>query len=187
MSSMALPRSPFRRRPLFADLVADALLVARAGVRQKVKNVVIVRTLRDGVDFDLEWYTDAVRMELEALAVENEADAAQLVRDIQYAQGRHFRAVTARDYVDRDVPKLRRRRRVHLALAARLRALAEDEAAVVALVEDARMLALDDIAAAAAAVPRRRGPKPLTGAARRIALADLQEDLEELARAADGG
>lgn len=72
---MALSRSPFRRRPLFADLVADALLVARAGVRQKVKNVVIMRTLRDGADFDLEWYTDAVRAELEALAVESEAAA----------------------------------------------------------------------------------------------------------------
>ena len=53
---MALPRSPFRRRPLFADLVADALLVARAGVRQRVKNVVILRTLRDGADFDLAQY-----------------------------------------------------------------------------------------------------------------------------------
>ncbi|MGN6271785.1 MAG: hypothetical protein ACTHMQ_01715 [Protaetiibacter sp.] len=180
---MVLPRSPFRRRPLFADLVADALLVARAGVRQRVKNVVILRTLRDGADFELEWYTDAVRAELEAIAVENEKAAEQLVRDAAYAQGRHFRAATARDYVDRDVPKLRRRRRVHLALAARLRALAEDEPAVVALVEDARMLALDDIASAAAAVPRARGPRPLTGSARRIALADLVDDLDELGRA----
>jgi hypothetical protein len=180
---MALPRSPFRRRPLFGDLVADALLVARAGVRQRVKNVVILRTLRDGADFDLAWYTDAVRTELETLAIENETAADQLVRDAAYAQGRHFRAATARDYVDRDVPKLRRRRRVHLALAARLRALAEDEPAVVALVEDARMLALDDIASAAAAVPRARGPRPLTGAARRIALADLVDDLDELGRA----
>jgi hypothetical protein len=179
---MALSRSPFRRRPLFADLVADALLVARAGVRQKVKNVVIMRTLRDGADFDLEWYTHAVRAELEALAVESEAAADKLARDARYAQGRHFRAATAADYVDRDVPKLRRRRRVHLALAARLRTLAEDEPAVVALVEDARMLALDDIAGAAAAVPRARGPRPLTGAARRIAIADLLEDLDELGR-----
>ena len=144
------------------------MLVARAGVRQRVKNVVIMRTLRDGADFDLDWYTDAVRTELEALAVENETAAEQLVRDAAYAQGRHFRAATARDYVDRDVPKLRRRRRVHLAL--------------VALVEDARMLALDDIASAAAAVPRAHGPRPLTGPARRIALADLIDDLDELGR-----
>ncbi|RQP11710.1 MAG: hypothetical protein EAS51_04720 [Microbacteriaceae bacterium] len=184
---MALTRSPFRRRPLFADLVADAMLVARAGVRQRVKNVVIMRTLRDGVDFDLAWYKDAVRIELEALAVENETAADQLVRDAEHARGRHFRASTARDYVDRDVPKLRRRRRVHLALAARLRALAEDEPAVIALVEEARVLALDDIASAAAAVPRARGSRPLTGPARRIAIADLLDDLDDLARERDDG
>jgi len=156
------------------------MLVARAGVRQTVKNVVIMRTLRDGADFDLEWYTDAVRTELEALAAESEAAAEQLERDAEYARGRHYRATTARDYVDRDVPKLRRRRRVHLALAARLRALAEDDRSVVALIEDARVLALDDIASAAAAVPRLNGPRPLTGAARRIALADLADDLADL-------
>src|SRR5690606_23078251 len=177
---MALPRSPFRRRPLFADLVADALLVARAGVRQRVKNVVILRTLRDGADFELEWYTDAVRTELEALAVENETAAEQLVRDAAYAQGRHFRAATARDYVDRDVPKLRRRRRVHLALAARLRALADDELAVVALVEDTRMRPRADIAPAAAPVPRADAPPPRTGPARSTALADLIEDIDEI-------
>lgn len=179
---MALPRSRFRRRPLFAELVADAMLVARAGVRQRVKNVVIMRTLRDGADFDLAWYTEAVRTELETLARENELAAEQLGRDARFAQGRHQRALTARDYVDRDVPKLRRRRRVHLALAARLRAFADDELAIQTLIDDARMLALDEIASAAAAVPRPRGTRPLTGAARRIALADLLEDLDELAR-----
>ena len=158
--------------------------MARAGVRQKVKNVVILRTLRDGADFDLAWYADAVRTELAALVAESEAAAEQLDRDAQHARGRHLRAMTARDYVDRDVPKLRRRRHVHLALAARLRELAEDEAAVTDLVSDARMLALDDIASAAAQVPRRSGTRPLTGAARRIALADLLDDLDELGRSA---
>src|SRR5690606_37101178 len=134
--AMALPRSRFRRRPLFAELVADAMLVARAGVRQRVKNVVIMRTLRDGADFDLAWYTEAVRTELETLARENELAAEQLGRDARFAQGRHQRALTARDYVDRDVPKLRRRRRVHLALAARLRAFADDELAIQALIDD---------------------------------------------------
>jgi len=175
-------RTPFRRRPLFADLVADALLVARAGVRQRAKNVLIVRSLRDGADFDADWYADAVRTELELLASESEADAERLSREADHAQGRHLRAVTARDYVDRDVPKLRRRRRVHLALAARLRELAADPDAVAALLAEARTLALDDIASAAAQVPRARGPKPLTGPARRIAVADLLEDLDELAR-----
>lgn len=181
---MTFPRSLFRRRPLFAELVADAMLVARAGVRQHVRNVVIMRTLRDGADFDLAWYTDAVRAELEAGARESEAAAEQLATDARRARGRHLNATTARDYVDRDVPKLQRRRRVHLALAARLRAFADDELAVLALIEDARALALDDIASAAAAVPGSHGPRALTGAARRIAIADLLDDLADLAREA---
>lgn len=179
---MSEGRTPFRRRPLFAELVADAVLVARAGVRQRVKNVMILRTLRDGVDFDLDWYADAVRTELDTLARENEANAAQLDQDVTFAQGRHLRAMSAADYVDRDVPKLLRRRRVHLALAARLRAFADDELAIESLIGEARSLALDEIASAAAAVPRRHGTRPLSGAARRVALADLLEDLAELGR-----
>ncbi|HTN57920.1 MAG TPA: hypothetical protein VL043_06615 [Protaetiibacter sp.] len=169
------------RRPGIAELIDDALLVARAGVRQSLKNVVIVRTLRDGAAYDADWYGDAVRAELELLAVESEEHAARLTREIDYAKGRHLRAVTAADYMARDVPKLKRRRKVQLALAARLRELADDPDAVRALVEQARLDALDDIAAAAAEVPQRRHPRALTGSARRIALADLLDDLAALA------
>ncbi|MCS0498464.1 hypothetical protein [Protaetiibacter mangrovi] len=168
-------------RPRFTELVDDALLVARAGVRQSVKNVVIMRTLRDGAAYDADWYADAVRGELEMLAVESDAHAARLTREIDYAKGRNLRAVTAADYMNRDVPKLKRRRKVQHALAERLRALAQDPDAVVALVEQARLDALDDIAAAAAEVPQRRHPRTVTGSARRIALADLLDDLAALA------
>jgi hypothetical protein len=178
---MPTPRpKPARRRKVpFADLLADALLVARAGLRQSVKNVVIVRALRDGHDFDADWYGDAVRTELEAMAVETDADAARLKRELDYAKGRYYEAVTARDYVDRDVPALRKRRKVMIALAAELRARADDEEFLTELIADARANALDEIAATASHVPGRGTVEPLRGVAKSRALQRLREELRD--------
>ncbi|AYF97686.1 hypothetical protein [Protaetiibacter intestinalis] len=176
---------PFRRpdrrirRVSLADRVADAMLVARAGVRQQVKNVVILRALRDGADFDEGWYADAVRTELEAVAAETEADAARVTRELDFARGRHLRAATARDFVDRDVPTLKLRRKVLRALAVELRALAADDEAVASLIVEARAGALDEIAATAAAIPGRGRTKPLKGLARSRALQSLREELRD--------
>lgn len=181
-----LPRSLRRKRVDFDELVADAMLVARAGVRQRIKNLLIVHTLRDGADFDLGWYLTAVRDELDALARETEADAERLQRQLDYARGRKIRAVTPSDYVHRDLPTLRLRRRVMQALAAELRALAADQGTAETLIDEARAQALDEIAGTAAAVPRRRSPRTLTGPARRIALGDLHDDIADLAQDAGG-
>lgn len=180
MASMPPRRKPARRRRVpFAELLADALLVARAGLRQSVKNVVIVRALRDGADFDPDWYADAVRAELEAMAVETETDAARLQREHDYAKGRYYEAVTARDYVHRDVPALRKRRKVMLALAAELRARADDDEFVTALIDEARANALDEIAATASHVPGRGTVEPLRGVAKSRALQRLREELRD--------
>lgn len=168
------------RRASLSDLVADALLVAFAGIRQRMKNLIILRTLRDGVDFDQTWFTETVRAEAEHLAVESEQDAQRLLVDIGYARKRHRSAVTARDYNSRDVPLLRRRRRVLLAVAKSLRDFQTDDEATAKLIDEARMLALDEIAATAASVPQKRGSRTLKGVARSIALQDLREELEEL-------
>lgn len=165
----------------FAELLAEALLVARAGVRQNVKNVLIVRALRDGADFDADWYADAVRAELESIAVENETDAARLKREIQYARGRHYEAATARDYVDRDVPALRKRRKVMLALAGELRTLASDDDFVAAIIAEARDNALDEISATASYVPGRGTVEPVRGISRSRALQRLHEELRDYA------
>lgn len=176
---MPLFRLPPRRASL-TDLVGDALLVAFAGIRQRMKNLIILRTLRDGTDFDQEWFTSTVRAEAEALAVESETDAARVLDDIAYARKRHRSAATAADYNSRDVPLLRRRRRVLLAVAAGLREFQQDDEATAKLIDEARTLALDEIAATAAAVPRKRGARTLKGVARSIALQDLREELDEM-------
>ena len=174
------PLSHLPRRVTLAELVADAMLVAFAGIRQQVKNQIILRALRDGADFDEAWLTDAVRSDAEALALESEADAARVRGELEYARKRRRRAVTARDYNVKDVPLLRRRIRVLLAVAANLRTFQADEEAIDRLADEARTHALDEIAATAASVPRKRGARALKGVARSIALQDLREELSEL-------
>ncbi len=175
-----MPKFRLPNRASLSDLVDDALLVAFAGIRQRMKNLIILRTLRDGVDFDADWYAQTMREEAEALVRESEEDAARLLVDIGYARKRHRAAVTARDYNSRDVPLLRRRRRVLLAVAERLRSFQEDPEAMQKLLDEARTLALDEIAATAASVPRKRGARTLRGVARSIALQDLREELSEM-------
>src|SRR6218665_1110867 len=100
------------RRPRRADQVADATLVSLAATRQAAKNLMLVRALRDATDFDREWYADAVRRELESLAVEAETDAARLGRTLQSAGFRTGRGTTADDYRAADAKALLRRRRI---------------------------------------------------------------------------
>ena len=77
-------------------MVADATLVSLAAVRQAVKNVILVRALRDAADFDEEWYTDAVRRELEELAREASLEAARL-RELREATRRRSGPARAAD------------------------------------------------------------------------------------------
>ncbi|QEO09167.1 hypothetical protein [Protaetiibacter larvae] len=172
-----MPRHRPRRRVRFGELVDDAMLVARSAVRQQLKNLVIVRTLRDGADFELAWYADAARDEFASLADELEADAARITRTLTQITYKHGRAEHVADFQSHDARPLKRRRKVLLAQAARLRALAQDDAAVEGIIAEARTLALDDIAAAAAAVPGIAQPAPLSPSERRIALGDLVDDL----------
>ncbi|MFT4029065.1 MAG: hypothetical protein QM675_04245 [Protaetiibacter sp.] len=171
-----MPPQPRRR-----EMVADATLVSLAAVRQAVKNLVLVRALRDQADFDEEWYADAVRREFEVLAVQAEAEAARLEKARAKASGRRGRAVTADDYHAVDSRRLKRRILVLGDLAIRLRGLAEDEDAVAAVIDEARIRALDEITQAAAAVPGRGRAKPAKGHVRSRALQALREELSDYA------
>lgn len=162
-------------------MVADATLVSLAAVRQAVKNLVLVRALRDAADFDEEWYADAVRREFEVLASQADAEAARLVRAREKATGRRGRAVTADDYHAVDTRRLKRRIRVLGELAAELRRLAGDDEAVSEVIHVARLNALDEITHAAASVPGRGRTKPAKGIARSLALQDLRDELADYA------
>jgi hypothetical protein len=162
-------------------MVADATLVSLAAVRQAVKNLVLVRALRDDADFDEDWYADAVRDELVGLAGEAEADAARLRAARASAFGRHGRALAADDYHAADRRRLKRRVRVLEQLAAELRRRAEDDETVRAVIAEARLRALDEITATTASVPGLGRARPATGIARSRALQSLRDELSDYA------
>lgn len=170
-----------RRRPRRAEMVADAKLVSLAAVRQAVKNIVLVRTLRDSVDYDAGWYADAARRELEHLASEAVADAERLHRARKTASALSGRAEHATDYRSADTKGLKRRERVLTELAEALRAIADDPDAVAGIVSEARTNALDEIASTFASVPGLGRVEPASGLARSRALKSLKEELSDYA------
>lgn len=146
-------------------------------MRIAVKNLLIVRALRDNADFDEQWWRAAAAREFELLAEENEADATRLGAVRADTKKRRGRALHPADFRARDAPVLRRRIRILRKIATRLRELAADEDAVLALVAEARQAALDEITTA------RHDPSPrATGnpAERAAGLAQLLDDLTAL-------
>jgi nucleotidyltransferase/DNA polymerase involved in DNA repair len=167
----------FSARSRKSDVVADAVLLASAAVRIAVKNLLIVRALRERADFDEQWWRDTVARELELLAAENEADATRLGRVRAGTKKKRGRALAPDDYRARDAPVLKRRIRVLRKIAMRLREIAVDEDAVDALVGEARQAALHEITTA------RHDPSPratVDPEERAAGLAQLAEDLAAL-------
>jgi uncharacterized membrane protein YqiK len=162
-------------------MVADATLVSLAAVRQAVKNVMLVRALRDDVDFDEEWYTDAARRELEELAGEAAAEAARLREVREATRRRRGAARAADDYRAADSRHLKRRARVLEDLVEELQRLAQDDTTVSTLIADARLRALDEITATTASVPGLGRERAATGIARSRALQSLREELSDYA------
>lgn len=162
-------------------MVADATLVSLAAVRQAVKNVMLVRALRDDVDFDEEWYADAARRELEELAGEAAAEAARLREVREATRRRRGVARAADDYRAADSRHLKRRARVLEELVEELRRLMQDDTTVSTLIAEARLRALDEITATTASVPGLGRERAATGIARSRALQSLREELSDYA------
>ncbi|MGX5681525.1 hypothetical protein [Schumannella luteola] len=129
------------------ELVDEGVMIAAAGVRLAVKNLMIIKSLRDGLDYDQERYEEAVREELLNLADEKDGDAARIAGTREAASRRSGRPERHNDYRSVDSDALRRREDVSRALASRLREVSEDDAWAAGLVRDARASALDEIAA----------------------------------------
>lgn len=161
-----------------SDVIADALLLATAAVRTAVKNLLIVRALRDQAEYEESWWVRTVADEFEAIAAENDAAVTRLEAERARAKKKKGRPQHPADFRTRDVPVLKRRIKVLRRIATRLRELATDEEAVLALVSEARAAALDEITSA------RHDPSPRAAtdpAVRRDGLAALADDLAALA------
>jgi hypothetical protein len=167
----------FSDRTRKKDVVADAVTLATAAVRIVVKNLLIVRALRDRADYEPSWWRAAVAHEFEVIAEQNEADAARLEQVREATRRKKGRPQHPADFRAADAPVLRRRIRVLRKIAARLREIAADEDAVEALIADARRTALDEITNA------RHTPAPrvhLDPDDRAVALTLLAGDLAAL-------
>lgn len=143
---MATQRKRDRKRVRTRDVVAEGLYIASAATRLSLKNTILVHILAEGEDFDADRYLGEAREALEALAAEAEADAARAEHERKAARGRHSDSDGTHDYRSRDVRNLRRRRKQSLHVARELRARAEDEAELRALIADARDAAWSEVA-----------------------------------------
>lgn len=142
--------------PSLDDLVDEGVLIAAAGVRLAVKNLVIRTSLRDRLDYSETRYREGVREELLNLAHEKRVDAARIGAQLARARERDGRPTHATDYRTIDAAPLARREEVSRALSQRLEQLSDDEAFVLALVRTARSDAWREIGASIEAVAARR-------------------------------
>jgi hypothetical protein len=129
------------------ELIEEALLIARAGVRLSVKNLMILKSMRDHADWDVSRYVEAVRQELSNLADEKDGDAARIAALADAARKLSGEATHHSDYRSGDVEPLNLRERVSHGLAARLRELSMDDEYVAEFVELAHTSAWEEIAA----------------------------------------
>ncbi|MFC0678765.1 hypothetical protein ACFFGH_13025 [Lysobacter korlensis] len=161
--------------------VDEAVLIACAGARLALKNLFILRTLRDGKAFDHTWYSTAVREELLNLANETDSDADRVLVERERAIKRQGRALFQDDYRLIDADLLDRREKVLRGLAARLRTLSADENHIAMLISEAREQALDEVVAAVSLGPLPgQAPEPDAMMLHQERLAALYDDLEEL-------
>lgn len=153
---------PEQPPPALDDLVDEAQLIAEQAVRLALSNELLLRALRDDLQYSESEMLDVARQQFERVAAEAERDAK---RDPQPRN----RVV--------DSERRLRRKKVGTALAVRLRQAATDEDALHGIVDRARESALNDILTAyGSAASRRRVDDPVELERRRALVAlDLQD------------
>ncbi len=129
------------------EMVDDGVLIAAAATRLAIKNLVILKAMRDRVDYSIDRTAAAVRQELENLAVEKDGDAQRLITERDRAALRSGSSHSHSDYRQADLEALESRAAVSRSLAERLRELSTDDAFVAELVEGSHAAAWREIAA----------------------------------------
>ncbi|QNE34852.1 hypothetical protein [Leifsonia shinshuensis] len=131
--------------PTLEQTVEEGMLLAEYATRMAVKNHIVVDTLQYGNDFDPARHTGEAAHLLRELASEQGEAAGRIDADLEVAQGLRGDATHPHDYRDVDVDNLRLRRDAAVALASALRAKADSEEELLALVERGRVDAWDEV------------------------------------------
>jgi hypothetical protein len=173
--------------PKIEEQIEDGVLVALAAVRLKVTNRLIVRSLRDGKDYDEQRVRLRVTKEILNIAVEKEKDAKRIRKILETVADKPGAADFADDFRARDAKTLKRRAKVSSGLAARLAEVATDPEVVGEVADRAHSAFLDEFAVSVAqgvrAFAEARAGTPLTEMDRVAQLQGLSEELDELGRA----
>lgn len=165
--------------------IEDGVLLSLSAARLAVTNRLIVRSLRDGKDYDEQALRLRVTTEIQKLAAEKEKDAARISGVRATVGEKPGAAGSPNDFRARDGKLLDRRAAVSAGLAARLAELAIDPVVVGDIAERAHRAFLDEFEVSVASGARAfRNPRgaPLTAMERTAELQRLSEDLDELAR-----
>ncbi|CAM5524519.1 hypothetical protein [Leifsonia shinshuensis] len=136
---------PETAAPTLEQTVEEGMLLAEYATRMAVKNHIVVDTLQYGNDFDPARHTGEAAHLLRELASEQGEAAGRIDADLEVAQGLRGDATHPHDYRDVDVANLRLRRDAAVALASALRAKADSEDELLALVERGRVDAWDEV------------------------------------------
>jgi len=173
--------------PKIEAQIEDGVLVALAAVRLAVTNRLIVRSLRDGQDYNEERLRQRVTNEILKVAAEKEKDAERIRAILETVADKPGAADDASDFRARDAKMLKRRAKVSEGLAARLNELAVDPDVLGEVADRAHAAFLDEFAVSVARGVRAfddpvRGA-PLSAMDRNDALQGLSEDLDDLLRA----
>jgi hypothetical protein len=167
--------------------IDDGVLVSLAAVRLAVTNRLIVRSLREGRDYDEQRLRDRVTTEIRKLAAEKAKDATRISEVRATVADKPGAADSPNDFRARDGTLLDRRAAVSAGLAARLSELAGDSEVVGSIAERAHRAFLDEFAVSVArGVQAFRDPArdaPLSAMDRNAELQGLSEDLDGLLRA----
>jgi len=173
--------------PKIEAQIEDGVLVALAAVRLAVTNRLIVRSLRDGQDYNEERLRQRVTNEILKVAAEKEKDAERIRAILETVADKPGAADDASDFRARDAKMLKRRAKVSEGLAERLNELAVDPDVLGEVADRAHAAFLDEFAVSVTRGVRAfddpvRGA-PLSAMDRNAALQGLSEDLDALERA----
>lgn len=141
----AMPR---REAASLAEQVEEGVMLAEFGARMALKNQIIIGALTEPDGFGEEQMRAAARAALYEEVQQEDESASIAEEERDSAANREGKALHHHDYRTDDVANLRRREKVHAAVAERLWRLREDREYLDAFIARARADAWSEIAAA---------------------------------------
>jgi hypothetical protein len=128
--------------------VDEGVMIASAAVSMAVKNVIIVRALRDDQPYVPDEVVAIAKAELLDLANENQANSERLEELAEEVLQPGESDVGSENYNEPDSPALSERSAIHERVSEELRRLSTDQAYLEKLAETARTAAWDDVGGA---------------------------------------